>query len=165
MFTERFNELLKSRGINAITLAKEIGVPKSIVYEWRSGVRDPSLENMLRIADILQSRHEKVIFATSTPVSEKNMYNRNTDIKRYNDLIVPLLRERGIIINDLYSAVIADVDRYISDDMIHLSEDGITLCSRMVADVIRDTAASLSDTAAASKKADLGGDGAPVIFG
>jgi len=51
MFTERFNELLKSRGINAVTLAKEIGVPKSIVYEWKSGVRDPSLENMLRIAD------------------------------------------------------------------------------------------------------------------
>lgn len=51
MFTERFNELLKSRGINAVTLAKEIGVPKSIVYEWRSGARDPSLENMLRVAD------------------------------------------------------------------------------------------------------------------
>ena len=51
MFTERFNELLKSRGINAVTLAKEIGVPKSIVYEWKSGQRDPSLENMLRIAD------------------------------------------------------------------------------------------------------------------
>lgn len=51
MFTERFNELLKSRGINAVTLAKEIGVPKSIVYEWKSGVRDPSLENMLRVAD------------------------------------------------------------------------------------------------------------------
>ena len=51
MFTERFNELLKRRGINAVTLAKEIGVPKSIVYEWRSGVRDPSLENMLRVAD------------------------------------------------------------------------------------------------------------------
>ncbi len=51
MFTERFNELLKSRGINAVTLAREIGVPKSIVYEWRSGVRDPSLENMLRVAD------------------------------------------------------------------------------------------------------------------
>jgi transcriptional regulator with XRE-family HTH domain len=51
MFTERFNELLRSRGINAVTLAKEIGVPKSIVYEWRSGVRDPSLENMLRVAD------------------------------------------------------------------------------------------------------------------
>ena len=51
MFTERFNELLKSRKINAVTLAKEIGVPKSIVYEWKSGARDPSLENMLRIAD------------------------------------------------------------------------------------------------------------------
>lgn len=51
MFTERFNGLLKSRGINAVTLAKEIGVPKSIVYEWRSGMRDPSLENMLRVAD------------------------------------------------------------------------------------------------------------------
>ncbi len=51
MFQERFNSLLKSRGINAVALAKEIGVPKSIVYEWKQGIRSPSVDNMLRVAD------------------------------------------------------------------------------------------------------------------
>ena len=33
--------------------------------------------NMLRIADILLSRYEKVIFATTTPVTERNPYDKN----------------------------------------------------------------------------------------
>ena len=34
------------------------------------------IENMCRIADILLSKYDKVIFATTTPVSEKNIYNK-----------------------------------------------------------------------------------------
>ena len=37
--------------MNPLSLAKEIGVPKSIVYEWRQGVREPSMENLLRLSD------------------------------------------------------------------------------------------------------------------
>ncbi len=51
MFCERFNYLLKSRKINAITLSKTIGVPKSVVYEWKQGQRLPSIENLFRLSD------------------------------------------------------------------------------------------------------------------
>ena len=74
------------------------------------------VDNIVRIADILKSRHEVVIFATMTPVSDKNIYNKNSDIERYNNLVIPKLRERGIIINDLYSLINSDRDRYISED-------------------------------------------------
>ncbi len=104
------------------------------------------VSNMLRIADFLLKKHEKVIFATTTPVSPKNIYNKNEVITRYNDLIVPKLREKGVIINDLYSAVVKDIDRYICSDTIHLSEDGIELCSKQVADIIKEVAASLTCT-------------------
>ena len=103
------------------------------------------IENMSRIADILLSRHEKVIFATTTPVSEKNVYNKNSDIERFNEIIVPVFEQKGIIINDLYSLIAADIDKNISDDTIHLSEEGAEAASRQVCEIIKSTAAELKN--------------------
>ncbi len=102
-------------------------------------------ENMLRIADILLKRYEKVIFATTTPVWPKDQYNDNAVIEKYNDIIVPLLREKGVIINDLYTLVSKDIKRYISDDLIHLSEEGVKLCSDQTVKIIKETAKTLKD--------------------
>ncbi len=100
--------------------------------------------NMLRIADILLSRYDKVIFATTTPVTEKNMYDKNPVIERYNKLIVPALQEKGIIINDLHSTVVKDIDHYIrQDDNIHLTEEGIKVCAHQVADLIKTVSKTL----------------------
>jgi len=102
------------------------------------------VENMLRIADILLSRYDKVIFATTTPVTPQNEYNQNSDIEKYNDLIVPLLEEKGILINDLHKLVASDVDRYIrKDDNIHLTEAGIDACANLVSEIIRKVAQTL----------------------
>ena len=112
------------------------------------GVFTPETEyvsNMLRIADILLKRYGKVIFATTTPVVEgSHTYNivgqafKNADIDRYNSVLVPLLREKGIIINDLNKLVATDVNKYIrEDDHTHLSDEGIIVCARQVADMIR----------------------------
>lgn len=104
------------------------------------------VENMLRIADILLKRYDKVIFATTTPVALENQYNNNSDIKKYNDLIVPLLEEKGVIINDLYKLVASDIKAYICEDNIHLSEEGIRVCANQVANIIRDVAKLLDET-------------------
>lgn len=102
------------------------------------------VENMLRIADILLKKYDKIIFATTTPVSPENIYDKNSVIERYNQIIVPKLRAKGVIINDLYSLVAADIERYISEDKIHLSDEGALLCAEQVARIIRSTADNLS---------------------
>ena len=103
------------------------------------------VQNMLRIADLLLTKYEKVIFATTTPVAKENQYNRNSDIEKFNSAIVPLLKEKGIIINDLHTLVAANVDSYISkEDHIHLSQEGIEACAKQVADVICAAAETLS---------------------
>lgn len=105
------------------------------------------ITNILRIADILLSRHEKVIFATTTPVTERNMYDKNPVIERYNKIIVPLLQEKGVIINDLHSTIVKDIDRYIrQDDNIHLTDEGAEICAKQVADIIKKTAETLADS-------------------
>lgn len=105
---------------------------------------DEYITNMLRIADILLSNYEKVIFATTTPVTERNMYNKNSVIERYNKIIVPLLEEKGVVINDLHSIVSKDIERYIrQDDNIHLTDEGAEICAKQVADVIRNVSKTL----------------------
>ena len=50
MFSDVLNTLLKQKQINTLTLAKQIGVPKSIVYEWKHGIREPSVDSLLRLS-------------------------------------------------------------------------------------------------------------------
>lgn len=51
MFSDILNKLLTERGINTLQLAKEINAPKSLVYEWKNGQREPSVANMVKLAD------------------------------------------------------------------------------------------------------------------
>ena len=95
------------------------------------------VDTMLRIADILLMRHEIVIFATTTPVRPAHIHNKTSDIVRYNEILVPLLKDKGVIINDLHALVAADPTRYISDDYIHLTPEGVQLCASAVAAAIR----------------------------
>ncbi|MBQ3870423.1 MAG: SGNH/GDSL hydrolase family protein [Clostridia bacterium] len=95
-------------------------------------------DTMKRIARVLTDICGKVVFATTTPVYPGNPYNDNAVIKRYNEAIVPELEKQGIVINDLYSAVAADIPKYIrSDDLLHLTEEGELLCARQTVGVIR----------------------------
>lgn len=102
------------------------------------------IANVLRIADILKKRYGTVIFATTTPVRYTNVYNKNDDIDRINALIVPLLKERGIIINDLNSLLRSDVERYICNDTIHLSEEAIDICAAQVTEYIQNASKNIS---------------------
>ncbi len=121
------------------------------------------LQNILRIADLLLKKYNKVIFATTTPVASQNSYNSNQDIERYNALVVPRLKEKGVIINDLHKLVSADIGRYICDDHIHLTEAGIKACSEQVASCIRSAAETLAqEPSDASPAAADHRTGAPV---
>ena len=95
------------------------------------------VENMLRVAKLLKGLGKRVIFATTTPVHYEFPYNDNNTIKRYNDLIVPKLQEMGIEINDLHATVMQDLYKYIGADQIHLSEEGIAICSQQVVQAIK----------------------------
>lgn len=103
------------------------------------------VDTAVRIVRILQTHAKKIIFATTTPVTDQNPYNHNVTIRQFNAAIVPVLTDMGVIINDLYSVCAADIDKYIrKDDNIHLTDAGIDVCAAQVADVIRKAAAELS---------------------
>lgn len=95
------------------------------------------VENIVRIAEILQRFAPRVIFATTTPTFDRSDIARE-DILSYNAKAVSRLKEIGVEINDLFSVVDADIAANVrADDKTHLTEAGNELCARQVADVIR----------------------------
>lgn len=119
----------------------------SDVIHWNNGLWDvcnlfddgpfTSVEEycrtMIRIADKLLKITPNVIFATTTPVKNGYLYQTNEDIAKLNAAIVPLLKEKGIAINDLYNLVYPVKEEILrEDDMIHLNPRGIELCSKQV---------------------------------
>ena len=124
---------------------------------------DEYVDTMLRIARLLKERARTVIFATTTPVRPENLHNDTKVIEAYNAALVPRLTEMGVVINDLYTPIASDVYKYISDDTIHLSEDGVRLAADMVESVIRREAARLSDNETTDTEQSAHGTlGAPV---
>lgn len=100
-------------------------------------------ENVIRIARILKSRHRAVIFATTTPVRNEHPHNKNSVIARFNEIAVEALKKEGVIINDLNSLLVGDIEKYIFTDHIHLTDEGVELCARAVAEKIRNVARML----------------------
>lgn len=98
------------------------------------------VSQILRIVDILQGKGKTVIFATTTPVRAENRHNRNGVIERFNEAVVPPLKEKGVLINDLYAVVAEDVYGNVCDDTIHLSPAGVERCAASTAAAIRRAA-------------------------
>ncbi|MBQ8406193.1 MAG: SGNH/GDSL hydrolase family protein [Clostridia bacterium] len=95
------------------------------------------VENMLRVAKLLQKITPNLIFATTTPVKEDYPYNANLDIARRNEMLVPILKDMGFKINDLYSIAIQDLDKYICEDKLHPSEAGAEAYAEKVYEMIK----------------------------
>lgn len=94
--------------------------------------------DMLRIAGILKEYAPRLIFATTTPVREGYVYNKNEKIRLLNETIVPEFEKMGIVINDLHALVSTDVNKYICEqDLLHLSKEGGDVCAKQVAEIIK----------------------------
>lgn len=50
-FSERLRELRTDRSITQIALASALGVSKGVISLWENGLREPTLSNLIAIAD------------------------------------------------------------------------------------------------------------------
>jgi lysophospholipase L1-like esterase len=84
----------------------------------------------------------KVIWATITPVHpdrpfvESGWSWRNEEIDPYNVAARELMEANEVPINDLHSLVWSDVDQFLSDDQLHLSDAGKQVCAQAVAESV-----------------------------
>lgn len=61
------------------------------------------------------------------------MSNWNKDVVAYNKKSEAVMAEMGIPVNDMYSAILADTEKYISEDGIHPTEEGYDLLAQLTA--------------------------------
>ena len=99
---------------------------------------DEYVDNMLRIADILQKWTKNVIFATTTPTHPEYPYHELERIKRYNDAVVLELQKKGIKINDLFGAMENHCIDGICADQLHLNDFGSSICAEIVLNAIHE---------------------------
>ena len=107
---------------------------------------------MKHILRELKKTGAKIIFAVTTPVCDEKSNlsgpippaHKNEDIKRYNKAVLEAFENEDIIINDLFSIMYSEKEKYLSDDMIHPNEHGVKLLGKAVADKIRNTTAENS---------------------
>ncbi len=105
---------------------------------------DEYVKNMKKIIRVLKSTGAKVIFATTTPVSDEkhNLVgpmppaHRNEDIVRYNAAVLNAFKNEDIFVNDLFSIMHDKKELYLSEDMIHPNEKGVELLGNAVAQAI-----------------------------
>lgn len=98
---------------------------------------DAYCDTMVRIARILKTYGKIVIFATTTPPDSEMPGHDPARLAAYNKAVTERLQAEGIIINDLFSTINADIPAYICPDHIHLSEEGIRVAAKQVAECIK----------------------------
>lgn len=97
---------------------------------------DEYIRDMSIILRELRKMTDKVIFATITPV-KPGTHQDNDIIQEYNRRIIEFMKSENVVINDLGALVSENIDEYISEDKIHLSEKGKEACGKAVAEFIR----------------------------
>lgn len=134
----------------------ELGEPD--IIHWNNGIHDaghnpcrnPSqmpIELYCAVLDTIISRLKKItpsiIWATSTPVHPRRVFRgdewswRNEEIDRYNEAAADLMKRNSIPINDLHTVVYDNVDYYLCEDRLHLSEAGVEACAAAVVEAIK----------------------------
>ena len=95
------------------------------------------VEQMVRIAKILKTYAPVVVFAATTPPSPK-MWGHDMDrVRAYNAAAVAALEPLGILFDDLFTPVAEDIDRMISEDLLHASPYGVEVLATRVADCVK----------------------------
>jgi len=131
---------------------------KPDLIHWNNGIHDAGhnpgrspvqipiedyVGNLRRIVKHVRNNlTPRLIFATSTaphparPFSEEGWSWKQGDVERYNEAARRVMEELDVPVNDLHGLVSADPDLLISEDQLHLSEEGKKLCARAVAESV-----------------------------
>ena len=94
-------------------------------------------EQMARIAKILKTYAPVVVFAATTPPSPKMWGHDMERVRAYNAAAMAALEPLGILFDDLFTPVAEDIDRMISEDLLHASPFGVEVLANRVADCVK----------------------------
>ncbi len=71
MFTERFVKLLQNNGVTAYKIAKDTGISQGLMGEYKKGIKLPTIQNLVKIADYLNCSVDYLLGRTDKPEVNK----------------------------------------------------------------------------------------------
>ncbi len=71
MFKDIFSKLVQDKDLSLYKVSKETNIPKSIIYEWASGKREPVSEYLIKLADYLDCSVDYLLGRTNNPEINK----------------------------------------------------------------------------------------------
>ena len=74
MFKAKFEQILQSRQLTPYRVAKDLGMSQGLMNEYKNGVKLPSIQNLVKIADYLDCSVDYLLGRTDVPE-----VNRPTD--------------------------------------------------------------------------------------
>lgn len=82
MFTARFIQTIQTKQITAYKVAKETGISQGLMSEYKNGVKLPTVQNLVKIADYLGCSVDYLLGRTDNPpaagTKEKPKYQADT---------------------------------------------------------------------------------------
>jgi len=129
------------------------------VVHWNNGIHDAGHNPARRPVQIpladyrgnvelilrrLRDAGADVVWATSTPVHPRRPIQKDTwwwtneEIDAYNRAALEVMRAASVPVNDLHALVRADPDALLAEDMLHLSETGVSRCADAVVEAVRE---------------------------
>ena len=136
---------------------RELGTPD--IVHWNNGIHDcgynPARTPLQIPLDVyamtlgyilaqLRDTGATVIWATTTPVHPDRLFVDDTwswhceDVDTYNAAALEVMQAADVPVNDLHAVIAADIDRLLSEDMLHLSDAGRHACADAVVEAVRE---------------------------
>jgi lysophospholipase L1-like esterase len=144
-----------SSGYGLAQLSKWLGDGKWDVIHFNFGIHDAKLppegklhsslevyeKNLREIVRRLRASGAKLVWATSTPIPMGGMLapdRRFGDIAGYNERALMVMKENGVVINDLNATITPHIARVQIQRDVHFTPEGSGLLARQTAAVIKE---------------------------
>lgn len=82
MFVERFKTLLEKNDVTAYKVAKETNISQGLMREYQKGIKTPSSQNIIKIADYFGCSVDYLLGRTDSPtaINSHNTVNGSNNI-------------------------------------------------------------------------------------
>ena len=94
---------------------------------------DTYRSNLEKIVERLKKTGARLVFATTTPVPVGARSRVPEDVARYNEAALAVMREHGVQIDDLNSAVVGSAYRFQKPQDVHFYQEGSDILADHVA--------------------------------
>jgi len=96
-------------------------------------------KNLLKLVQILKETGAQLVWATTTPVPENEIGRFKGDEIKYNAVAKKIMKENGIMINDLYSYALQRITEIqIPGGDVHFIKEGYEYLAKKVAKVVME---------------------------